>query len=170
MTTVGYGDKAPVTRLGRALGTVWMFTAIMLVASFIAAFSSVLTVSKLGNTIRGPQDLDRSSVATVPGSTSEEYLRRFGIPARTYATLEEGLEAVAQGHVDAVVYDAPLLKYLVRSQFAGRVDVLPVTFERQDYGFALPPGSPLREPINRALLRVIRSEAWSANVRRYLGN
>jgi len=32
MTTVGYGDKAPVTLLGRVLGLFWMFAAILIIA------------------------------------------------------------------------------------------------------------------------------------------
>lgn len=169
MTTVGYGDKAPVTMAGRLLGIVWMFSAIMLIASFIAAFSSALTVNQLGGRLQGPRDLLRSEVATVAASTSAAYLERRGITAVPFATVEDGLGAIVDGRVDAMVYDAPLLRYLVRTRFAGSVMILPATFERQDYGFALPSGSPLREPVNRALLRVIRSEAWARNVERYLG-
>ena len=169
MTTVGYGDKAPVTILGRLLGIVWMFTAIMLIASFIAAFSSALTLNQLGGRLQGPQDLARATVATVPASTSEAFLDRRGISAVSFPTVEDGLGAIVDGRVDAMVYDAPLLRYLVRTRYAGSVMILPATFERQDYGFALPSGSPLREPVNRALLRVIRSEAWARNVERYLG-
>ena len=33
------------------------------------------------------------------------------------------------------------------------IDMLPRTFQRQDYALALPTGSPLREPINRILAR-----------------
>ena len=141
----------------------------MLVASFIAAFSSILTVSKLSTSMRGLVDLTHSSVATVPASTSEEYLRRNGITARTYPTVNDAMEAIANRRVDAMVYDAPLLKFLVRSKFAGRVEVLPVTFERQDYGFALPANSDLCESFICALLRVIRSPEWSDTLTRYLG-
>jgi ABC-type amino acid transport substrate-binding protein len=169
MTTVGYGDKAPVTRAGRALGIVWMFTAIMLIASFIAAFSSALTVDQLGARLQGPQDLAQARVATVPASTSARFLDRRGLTAVPVDSVEAGLGAILDGQVDAMVYDAPLLRYLVRTRFAGNLVILPATFERQDYAFALPTGSPLREPVNRAMLRIIRTDAWSRNVDRYLG-
>lgn len=170
MTTVGYGDKTPLTRLGRLVGVVWMFMALMLVAGFIAAFSSALTVNRLESQWRSPQDLTRVFVATVPASTSEGYLKERGIASRAYPTVAEGLRAVADGEVDAMVYDAPLIRYLVRSQYPKRLEVLPFTFERQDYGFALPAGSALREPINRALIRIIREPAWTTTLDRYLGN
>jgi polar amino acid transport system substrate-binding protein len=170
MTTVGYGDKTPLTRIGRALGVIWMFTALMLVASFIAAFSSVLTVNKLSSGLSGPQDLVRANVATVPASTSEAYLVRHRIASTAYPSVEAAMQGLADGEVDAMVYDAPLLRYLARTEFGGRVEVLSVTFERQDYGFALPAGSALREPVNRALLRVIRGPDWPQTLARYLGD
>jgi ABC-type amino acid transport substrate-binding protein len=39
----------------------------------------------------------------------------------------------------------------------------------QDYGIALPQKSPLREPINRALLEIIDSPAWQGTLAQYLG-
>ena len=146
-----------------------MFTALMIVASFIAAFSSILTVQKISSNMQGLKDLSRMRVATVPGSTSEAYLHNNGIATRTFPSVSDGLEAVATGKVDAMVYDAPLIRYLARTEFVGQVEVLPVTFERQDYGFALPENSPLREPINRVLLRIVRSESWGETLARYLG-
>jgi ABC-type amino acid transport substrate-binding protein len=47
--------------------------------------------------------------------------------------------------------------------------VLPVTFERQLYAIALPAGSPLREPLNRALLARTTSPDWARLVSTYLG-
>jgi polar amino acid transport system substrate-binding protein len=108
-------------------------------------------------------------VATVPGSTSETYLTNNKITTRAYADVSEGLRGVAEGEVDAMVYDAPLIRYFAQTQFEDRVEVLPVTFERQDYGFALPEDSELREPINRVLLRIVRGEDWSETLERYLG-
>ncbi len=169
MTTVGYGDKTPLTKMGRAFGVVWMFTALIIVASFIAAFSSILTVQNISSNIQGLKDLSRMRVATVPGSTSEAFLHHNGISTRTFSRVKGGLNAVAKGDVDAMVYDAPLLKHFVKTEFEDLIEISPVTFERQDYGFALPENSQFREPVNRILLRVVRSDDWKRQLAYYLG-
>ena len=169
MTTVGYGDKTPLTKVGRAFGVVWMFTALIIVASFIAAFSSILTVQNISANIQGLKDLNKMQVATVPGSTSETFLHNNGISTRTFASVKDGLNAVAKEDVDVMVYDAPLLKYFSKTEYYGVVEVSPVTFERQDYGIALPENSQFREPINRILLRIVRGDSWKEQLQHYLG-
>jgi polar amino acid transport system substrate-binding protein len=67
-----------------------------------------------------------------------------------------------------MVYDAPLLKYWVDKNYRNGIDVLPELLERQDYGFALPSGSNLREPINRELLAKIRDPTWRGQVQRFI--
>jgi ABC-type amino acid transport substrate-binding protein len=80
-----------------------------------------------------------------------------------------GLKALARGEIEAFVYDAPILRYLVKTELSERVRVLPVTFFRQDYAIALPQDSQLREPVNRALLEEVQSAEWDAILERYLG-
>jgi ABC-type amino acid transport substrate-binding protein len=108
-------------------------------------------------------------VGCVPGSTSAAYLSESGIRFREYETPEDGLRAIAQGDLDAVVYDAPILRYLTTKEFRGSVQVLENTFTRQDYAFALPARSPLRETLNRAMLEIIGTDAWQDLLRTYLG-
>ena len=43
-------------------------------------------------------------------------------------------------------------------------------FESQDYGMALPEGSPLREKINRALLGLIESDELEAISKKWFGD
>ncbi|WP_293108693.1 potassium channel family protein [Moorena sp. SIOASIH] len=39
-TTVGYGDKSPVSFVGRLVAIVWMFTGLFVVAYFTAAITA----------------------------------------------------------------------------------------------------------------------------------
>ncbi|WP_347329891.1 transporter substrate-binding domain-containing protein [Marinimicrobium locisalis] len=169
MTTVGYGDKAPITLAGRLVALVWMFAAIILISSFTAAIATSLTVSRLETTVQGPDDLPNARVVTVGHSASAHYLDERGIGFSARADLTSALQAVADEGFDAVVYDRPILQYLSHRQMQGALQVLPSTFERQDYGIALPEGSEWRDPLNRTLLAIIEEDTWSDTLQRYLG-
>ena len=165
MTTVGYGDKAPRTLGGRIVALVWMFASFIILSSFVANLTSRVTLEGLESSIEGPGDLFDARVATLASSTTENYLRRERIAHRTYASIE----AMLRGEVDAVVHDAPLLRYLAASRFQGRVRLVRAEFEPQSYGVALSESSPLREPVNRELLEILRSSTWDTILERYLG-
>jgi len=169
MTTVGYGDKAPVTVGGRIMAIIWMFAAIIIISSFTAAITSSLTVTQLQSPIKGPEDLPKVSVGAIPDTTGAAYLQDQQIAFDAYKTPLEGLTAITEGRIDAFVYDAPILRYLINKEFHGKLQVLSRTFVRQDYGIALPSGSPLREPINRVLLKTIGDPKWQDVLQRYLG-
>ena len=169
MTTVGYGDKAPVTVGGRIVALVWMFAGVIMISTFTAAIASALTVASLGTKVQGPEDLPGARVATVTGSTSERYLEERFLRYDGVDELAEALGMAAEGQVDAVVYDAPILQYLAARPEGGGLQVLPQTFERQLYAIALPEGSELREGINRELLATVSDPAWQEVLERYLG-
>ena len=170
MTTVGYGDKAPVTVLGRVVGLIWMFAAIIVISSFTASMAQALTVAELKSDVQGPADLGRVRVGTVGSSTSGRWLTARGIGFRGYETVAAALDGLDRGEVKAVVYDRPLLRYYVKDGHADSIAVLPATFESQSYAFGLPEGSPLREDLNRRLLTVTKSDRYADLVRRWLGD
>ena len=170
MTTVGYGDKAPVTPAGRFVALIWMFVSIIIISTFTAAITSSLTVSKLGSVVQGPQDLLNVRVGTIPDTTSAAYLAEARVSFQRFISVQEGLDAIRGGKIDAFVYDAPVLRYLINKDYPATLEVLPQTFEQQNYGIALPQHSPLREPVNRVLLKKIKGRVWQDVLYRYLGN
>ncbi len=169
MTTVGYGDKAPVTAGGRIVALVWMYTSLFAISLFTASVASLLLVSELSSRVQGLQDLPDVRVGSVMGSTSAEYLRNRRLRYTAFDTLDAALQNLEQGNLDAVVYDAPIMQYRIKQQYSDSLAVLETRFEPQSYGIALPPDSPLREEVNRALLGAVEKPAWSDMLYGYLG-
>ncbi|TWU47804.1 transporter substrate-binding domain-containing protein [Rubripirellula reticaptiva] len=169
ITTVGYGDKVPRTLGGRLIGLIWMFAGLFIIAGFTAAVTSALTLTELRSRISGPADLSRVKVATVNGSTSADYLRSRHILFAGFPNVDSALTSLVANQCDAVVYDAPILQHETYRKWSGDAYVLPTTFERQSYAFALPSDSPLREPINQVLLRQTSSPKWNDVLATYFG-
>jgi polar amino acid transport system substrate-binding protein len=175
MTTVGYGDLAPRSPAGRLVAITWMFVSLFLVSWFTASMASILTAERLdavtgGFVVRGPDDLRRLHVAVIAGTSSEDYLKRRHIDY-IRVPLNDLLEVLLTGRAQAVLSDAPALRYIARSEpYAGKITVLPQTFQTEPYGIALREDSPWRKPVDRALLHRLASPAWRDLVYRYLGN
>lgn len=170
LTTVGYGDKTPKTNLGRLVALLWMVSAIIIVSSFTATMTTTLTIARLETSIKGPEDLSKVRVGTIANATSENYLRQHGVTPTLYQTPLDGLNELEAGNIEAMVYDAPMLSYWSNQGIFKKVMVLPVTFDKHNYGIALAPGSPLRKPINQAILKKLRSPEWQELLRRNLGD
>ena len=164
------GEKVPVTLPGRLLAVLWMVASVIVIASFTAALTSQLTLKQLRGTVHGEADLRDVRVAAIAGTETIEYLGRERIEYEVFADAEAGLTALQKGRIDALVYDRPLLLWLVNRRFSGYLRVLNATFDPQFYAIALPQGSPLRMSIDLALLDVTRSDWWQETLFMYLGD
>lgn len=166
---LGHKGIIPVSIWGRVLAASAMLFSILLLSLLTGVIASVLTVQQLDAGITHPSELTKVRVVTVAGSTSADYLRRRRIAFQTLPTAEAMLRSLAKGEADAAVYDEALLKYLAITEFAENIRVLPVSFNTQEYAIALSPESPLRKPLNEALLRFRASDGWDDLTYRYLG-
>lgn len=167
MTTVGYGDKAPVSPVGRFVTLIWMFTSIIVISFFTGGIASAITAAQLSSDIRGPEDLDTARIGAIEGTATLAALRARGIQARRFETIDTLLDALDEGKIDAAVHDAALLAYRIYAD-ERPARMLEATFQQQPYAFALPPADDRREQINRAILDVIASDDWQAVTDRYL--
>jgi polar amino acid transport system substrate-binding protein len=134
------GEKVPVTLPGRLIAVVWMVVSVIVVASFTAALTSQLTLKQLRGTVHGEADLRYVRVAAIVGTETTEYLGRQRIAYRTFTDAETALLALQKGQVDALVYDRPLLLWLINEHFSGLLQLLDTTFDPQVYAIALPQG------------------------------
>ena len=170
MTTVGYGDKVPKSVAGRSVALIWMFASLILVSVFTGTVASIMTVEGLDARVKGPEDLPNVRVASVARTASGLWLDEKYIPFESYPDVGAALEALSAGAADAVVYDRPILSYLVSQPGGGELAVVPRKFALNQYGFILPPESRLREPINRAILEHTQRPEWKDTVFRYTGS
>ena len=154
VTTVGYGDRTPRSNFGRIFGLFWMFAGLFIIANFTASVTTQLTVNEIQNAINGPQDLHGKQVATVTGSTAADWLARQNITHVGVEFAEDAYRLLENGRVDAVVYDFPVLRYHALNDQRAIFEVVGAPFDKEDYGVAFAPASPLREEVNRSLLRL----------------
>lgn len=169
MTTVGYGDKAPVSAGGRVVGLIWMFVSIITISGFTAAIASSVTLNELQSRINGAADLPRVKVAAVDGTSGAHWLAGQGTHFVPYPNNQQALRAVMIGEVDALVSDAPVMRYMLRERGATNALVLPSLVREESYAFAMANGSPLRERLDQVMLEILPTQEWRTVLNRYLG-
>ena len=167
---LGYDDRHPVSLGGRMVALIWMVASLFIVSGVTAVITSALTVNELQSSINGPKELRRTRVGTVPASSSAEYLTRESIKYDSIESAQDGLEALVTEEIDALVYDRPLLLYLISQDYQGSLEVLGFSFEAQNYGLAFPNDSPYLESVNQSLLNIIYEPQWGEILDYYIGN
>ena len=113
-------------------------------------------------------DLHALRVGAVGGSSSVDFLDTHQVDHQKFDDPSAALKALQAGHIEAFVYDRPLLTWIVQQHFSG-LQILGVTFGHQNYAIALPPNSDLRIPLDIALLESADGDWWKQILYRYLG-
>ena len=158
----GQQPDYPRSGAGRAISALSTLVSLVFLAYFTAALTSELTVETLRGGINGPGDLPGHRVGSITGSTAGKYLGDIAITPVEFAKVSDMLTALEHGKIDAVVFDSPVLLYYAAGSGKGKVRVVGPILRKENYGILFPPGSPLRKPVNEALLRLREDGTYSA--------
>ncbi|MDA8585710.1 transporter substrate-binding domain-containing protein [Rhodobacteraceae bacterium] len=165
----GFEERAPRTPLGRIFATLLVISSLFIVSIFVANITAAITVGAIQSNVNSVNDLYGKRVGTTSGSTAAAYLEQRELIFRGFDDLALLLQSFENGDLDAVIFDAPILSYYVNTSGAGIGELKGPMFLRESYGFALQSGSPLREPINRTLLRFAEDGTYNALLTKWFG-
>lgn len=170
LTTVGYGDKAPKTRMGKITALVLMFGGLLFISGLTASIASSLTIDHLSNNPNGFNEFKERKVGTIAKSGTRTFLgEHFFKNIKTYPGVVPGLKDLTSENIDAFIYDEPILRYRIKTDSTfNKVQLLPIKFDIQFYAFGLPKSRTLLEQkISQSILEIMETEEWEIVLNEY---
>ncbi len=171
MSTVGYGDLTPKTRLGRAVTGLWIVISVITASSLVAGIASTLTLTGLRTSmVSTAEQLRGKTVAVLANSPGEGFARDNGAWLREVNSLDAAYGLLSNRTVSAVVFDRPQLLYLLQQHRDSQLAVSTAEYQHQNYAFAVPLSSELMSSLNVNLLQLQEIGRVDKIVSDWLGN
>ncbi len=106
--------------------------------------------------IKTEADLAGKKVGTRSGTTSEDYLKENHPDAeiQAFPGIVEAYMDLQAGRLDAVMYDAPNVKYYIKTEGGGDMKTVGDILQGEQYGIAMPKDSENVDKINKGLKNV----------------
>lgn len=163
----GAAQAHPHRVFARVAAIIWIYAGIILISYFTAFATTSMTMQSLRGEISGPSDLRGKRVAVVEGSTSAAYARDLGAVLSSAKNFDAAAETVLQGKAQAAIYDTPIIMYFTKNE--PRAQIAGAQFRPESYGIIFPLGSPLRRPVDQALLKLIENGTYDSLYRKWFG-
>lgn len=167
VTSVGSGSTLPATPGGKAFSIFWMFIGVLLTSVLVAAIASSLTVGRISTLFSNPQNLKSMTIGCVDDSDGEFYLSENLIACQPQNSLEDVINDLLKGDVEAVVYSEPLLRYEVVKKNLP-INVYSTNYSKLYYAFVVKEDDELLHEVNKAILLYVNSPKWTQNIFKYL--
>lgn len=173
--SVATSGKPPSRRnlfgwIGRIWQGLWLVCGIAVLAYVTSSVTSVMTTLSLSNRINSVADLSGHAVGVQPGSVAEGAARKLGLERVAYERLEDAVEALLEGRIDAIVDDAPVLEYHAHSHPEHHISVVGPIFLPDKYAFGLAHRSALTRPLTVELIGAHESGLIEQMRTRYFGD
>ena len=164
LSTVGYGDKVPVSGLGRFFAATWMVLSLLLVAIFTATVTSSITAHDTSVEVHGVHDLPRARVGVVEYGLAAGYVNDHFLPHVSYPHLSLAIDDLRAGSLDAVLADKHSLDRQLASVSDDRLTLLskPVSKSPISFGFRRTFSRDLMRRFDAALVARLTAQQHSA--------
>ncbi|KAL4296234.1 hypothetical protein GQ457_12G025150 [Hibiscus cannabinus] len=164
------------TNCSRLVLVVWIFLAFILMQSYTANLSSILTVNQLQATIPSIRELRNCHVGYQNLSFVKGFLiNQFGFKEsmlKPYGSADDYQEALSKGPdnggVSVIFDEIPYIRLFLAQYTTGYMMVGP-TYRTDGLGFALPIGSPLVANFSRAILNFTQGKYMTPIEKKYFG-
>ncbi|KAK1399849.1 Glutamate receptor [Heracleum sosnowskyi] len=153
---------------------VWLFMAYIIMQSYTANLSSILTVSQLRPSADNPVCAGYQEYSFVG-----DMLKNMNIKRRNYSSMQEYDRALSlgckNGGVDVIFDEIPYVKLFLHKYgskyqtISSKMDCAAATSSTGGFGFAFPSGSPLSKPISKAILDIMEEGKIQQIEKRYFG-
>ncbi|CAM8889333.1 unnamed protein product [Rhodiola kirilowii] len=161
-TMVNAHREKVVSNLARFVMIVWVFVVLILIQTYTASLTSMLTVQKLQPTITDVNELRirGDKVGYKKGTFMLNFLKEMKFEESKlvpYKSVEE-LEAVFSHRRVAAVFDEiPYMRLFLGKHCSEYAMVGPI-YKTDGFGFVFPKGSPLAPDVSRAILNVTQGD------------
>jgi len=169
MTSVGYGDSAKLSFVGRTITFLWMMMGILFIALFTGSVVSSLTTAELNSSLVRLEDLSHYRCGVFAGSKMDKVVAAKGIPARKYPTLMEGFGALQRGQISAFAVDAISANTIVNQEYPGQFKICIMPTIQLLYSFAFRKDDPFFDPVNDEVIRSTLHPDWRGRMEHWSG-
>lgn len=156
-TTVGYGDRYPITDAGRFISGLWMLISLVTITTLTAGITTTLAIafsSQPYREIQKPSDLQRVRLAAISDSTAVEWAKYYRARVTEVTHLSDAISLLKSDQVDGVIYTRLTLEHYLEENPQASYQLVQFNLGTQNYGIALTPNNPLTKKLNKKILSI----------------